>query len=127
MDGLSRDDSGDRACCSVHKHALSEQDLEVPATDRVNSEKPVAVDVSNDESNLITVSVEEYGACAGGVDDGMYAAVNVGGDLISELRDEVANDGLDLLFCAGGSGCLQELSEEIIGHESSRVAAGQGS
>jgi hypothetical protein len=69
----------------VYQHALTEQDLEVPAAHRVDSQKPVAVDVADNESDLVAVGIEQYGASACGVDYGMDAAVDIGGDLIGEL------------------------------------------
>ena len=85
VDGFARDDSGDRSGCSVYQHALTEQDLEVPAAHRVDSQKPVAVDVADNESDLVAVGIEQYGASSSGVDYGVDAAVDIGGDLIGEL------------------------------------------
>jgi len=85
VDGFSRDDSGDRSGCSLYQHALTEQDLKVPAAHRVHSQKPVAVDVADNKSDLVAVGIEKYGASPSGVDYGVDVAVDIGGDLIGEL------------------------------------------
>lgn len=85
VDRFACDDAWYRTGCGVDEHALTEEDLEVPATDRVDSQKPVAVDVADNESDLIAVCVEQDGASPCGVDNSVDAAMYVGCDLIGEL------------------------------------------
>ena len=85
VDGFSGDHSGYRTGGGVDEHSLSQEDLQVPSADRIHSQKAVAVNVADNKSDLITVSIEEDCASTGGVDDSMQAAVDICRDAVSKL------------------------------------------
>jgi hypothetical protein len=68
MNRFPSDDAGNWPGFGMHKHSLAEQNLHVPTTDRVDSQKTKAVNVSDDESDLVAVGVEQNCRAAAGVD-----------------------------------------------------------
>ena len=63
MNWLSSDDSRDGAGRCVNQHSLAKQDLQIPSADRIDSDESIAVDVFNDQADLITVSIQQDRDC----------------------------------------------------------------
>jgi hypothetical protein len=100
----------------MHEHSLAQQNLGIPATDRVDAKKSLTVDMTNNQADLIAVSIEKDRLCALRIDGGKHISVHVGGDNVSERSDKFSDDFLNSLFSPGGSGGFEQFPEQSVCH-----------
>ena len=116
MNRLACDDSRHRAQRCMHEHSLPKENLHVPAADRVHSEKPKAVDVADNQANLITMGIQQNGTRSLSIHCGQNIPMNVCGHIIRKRRCKIADDTLNLLLSSGGSGRQQKILQKLVRH-----------
>ena len=116
MNGFSRDHTRDRPTFGMDQQALTEQNLHVPAADRIDSDKSEVVNVTHDQSNLVTVCVEQNRRSAVRVHGGHDVSMHVGCDLSREHGCERTHHFLNTLFDTGCAWGLKQVFKKLIGH-----------
>ena len=92
---------------------LAEQDLHVPAADRLDVEEAVVVDVLHHQGDLIAVPGQhDARPAAPGLTHGDDVAVPIGADLVGERPGPGADHVLDGVLEAGRAGRLQQVFEK---------------
>ena len=112
VDGPLARHATDGPICCLDNHAAPGNHRAVMATDRVEVEVTVLVDVGDDEAELVHVTGKHEHGIPVGIERGDPVAESVLGIRISCGFDVMVEDGLRLGLIAGGRAGMQEFGEE---------------
>ena len=112
MRRFSRYDSDDRPLLRPNSQILTEQNLYVPAADRLNVEEAVVVDVLHHQADLVAVAGKHDARLAARMHDGHDIAVAVGADLVRVFSCPGSDHVLNRPFETGRTRSLKKLVEE---------------
>ncbi len=71
------------------------EDLDVPAADRIDSQKSEAIDMSHDQTDLVAMRIEQNRRITGRIDDGVDTAMSIRCDVIRKRSRKLAHDLLN--------------------------------
>ena len=95
MNRFSRNDTVDRFTLRPDRHALPDQLLRIPATNTLNVDETVFVDMRNDHADLITMACKHDSHFRVEIDAENHVAMQVRLDIVSKLGCVLAYDILD--------------------------------
>ena len=94
----------DRPLFAPHGQPLTHQHLRVPAADRLHVEKPVVVDVLNDQADLVAMAGQHHSKRGVRVSHGDQVAVQIAADSSAKCRRIFADDLLQAGLIARWTG-----------------------
>src|SRR5262249_28100556 len=112
--GPPGDDAVERSLLRPHGQILAEQDLHVPAADRLDVKEALVVDVLGNEADLIAMAGEHDAQLPLRIADGDDISMPIGRDFIGEFPRPGPDDILNRTLVTGRTGSMKQVFKELV-------------